>query len=452
MPSSSAEPGLKRVLSLRDLILYGLVLLGPTAAYPVLGIVAITSRGHATLCYLVAMIAMLLTANSYGKMATAFPSAGSTYTYAQRGLHPNIGFLAGWAMMLDYFLIPLLSVVYVALTANRLFPQVPYAVWAVLLTALITGINVRGIRVTATAGNVMMVLMSVCAVMFVVTSAAWIVRNRGVSGLFDLQAIYHPATFQLHALMAGAAIASISYIGFDAISTLAEDTINPERNISIATILVCIIQTGFCAVTVYLAAVVWPTYQSFPDPETAILDVGRVAGGSWMMSFLVFILLVAGLASALTGQAGASRLLLGMGREGVISRRIFAYIDPKHSTPTRGIYLMGLISLAGSLLLHFQDVAELVNFGAFVGFILVNASVIRHFYLRRGERRGWALFANLIFPLLGVASCGYVFLNLSWKARIAGWCWLGVGVLYLAVLTKGFRTSPHSIESFVSAD
>lgn len=452
MSSSSAEPGLKRVLSLRDLILYGLVLLGPTAAYPVLGIVEITSRGHATLCYVAAMVAMLFTAGSYGKMASAFPSAGSTYTYAQQGLHPHIGFLAGWAMMLDYFLIPLLSVVYVSLTASRLVPQIPYAVWAILLTAIITGINVRGIRVTATAGNVMMVLMTTCAVLFAVTSAVWVVRHRGVAGLFDMAGIYHRQTFEVHALMAGAAIASISYIGFDAISTLAEDTIHPERDISIATVLVCVIQTGFCALTVYLAALVWPDFRSFPNPETAILDVGRVAGGSWMMSFLVFILLVAGLASALTGQAGASRLLLGMGREGVISSRIFAHIDPKYSTPTRGIYLMALISLVGSLLLHFQEIAELVNFGAFIGFILVNASVIRHFYIREGRRRGSALFTNLVFPFLGTIACAYVFLNLSWKAKAAGWCWLAIGVLYLAFLTRGFKTAPQSISSLTSAD
>ena len=155
--TTSSAPALRRVLSLRDLILYGLVILTPTAPYPVYGLVQQTSHGHAALSYLVAMVAMLFTAASYGKMSGAFPSAGSTYTYAQRALNPHIGFLAGWAMILDYFLIPLLSVIYAALTANRLLPQVPYAVWVIAFTVAITLINVRGIRVTTRAGNVMMV-------------------------------------------------------------------------------------------------------------------------------------------------------------------------------------------------------------------------------------------------------------------------------------------------------
>jgi amino acid transporter len=452
MESKTAEPALRRILSRRDLILYGLVLLGPTAAYPVFGIVQQTSRGHAALSYLVAMVAMLFTAASYGKMSGAFPSAGSTYTYAQEGLHPNIGFIAGWAMILDYFLIPLLSVVYVALTANRMLPQVPYFVWAILCTLMITAINVRGIRVTARAGNVMMVLMTACAILFVIVSARWVIVHHGVAGLLSLPTLYNPETFSLRPLMLGAAIASLSYIGFDAISTLAEDTIRPERDISIATVLVCLIQTVFCVITVYLAALVWPDFRTFPNPETAILDIANTAGGAWMMGSLIFILLVAGVASALTGQAGASRLLLGMGRDGVISRRIFAHVDPKFSTPVRGIYVMGFVSLVGSLVMRFQLVVELLNFGAFIGFILVNLSVIRHFYFRLHQRTGYAFFTNLLFPSAGTLVCTYVWFNLSFKARVAGFCWLGIGLVYLAVITRGFRRTPRKLSSLSSLD
>jgi amino acid transporter len=449
---TETKPALKRILTRRDLILYGLVLLGPTAPYPVYGIVQQTSHGHAALAYLVAMVAMLFTAASYGKMSGAFPSAGSTYTYVQNALNPHIGFLAGWAMILDYFLIPLLSVVYGALTANRIVPQVPYAVWAVLFTLLITLINVRGIRVTARAGNIMMALMSFCAVLFVVLAAHWVVAHHGWGGLLEMQGFYRPGEFGVKPLLLGAAIASLSYIGFDAISTLAEDTIRPERDISIATVLVCVIQTALCVATVYMAALVWPDFRSYQDPETVILDIGRVAGGAWMMGFITFILLVACLGSALTGQAGASRLLYGMGRDGVISRRVFAYIDPKHSTPVRGIYVMGVVSLIGSLALRFQLVVELLNFGAFVGFILVNLSVIRHFYLRRRERRGFDLVTSLFFPLAGAGVCTYIWLNLSWKAQLAGFGWLGLGLVYLAILTRGFRVAPQSLSSLSEAN
>jgi amino acid transporter len=190
------------------LLLYGLVILTPTAAYPVYGIVEQTSRGHAALSYLVAMVAMLFTAASYGKMSGAYPATGSTYTYTQQALNPHIGFLAGWAMILDYLLIPLLSVIYAPLTAERMLPNVPYFAWAVAFTIAITMINVRGIRVTRRANTVMVLIMTVCATLFVCLAASWIIQARGAPGLIDIRAIYRPDIFGLAPLMLGAAIAS----------------------------------------------------------------------------------------------------------------------------------------------------------------------------------------------------------------------------------------------------
>jgi putrescine importer len=436
----------RRVLSRRDLILYGLVILTPTAPYPIYGIVQQVSHGHAALSYLVAMTGMLFTGNSYAKMSAAYPSAGSTYTYAQRALNEHVGFFAGWAMILDYFLIPLLSVIYAALTAQRMLPSVPYFAWALLFTIGITAINVRGIRVTAKASTLMMVIMSVCALLFICLASRFVVGAHGAGRIFSMAGLFRPETFAWRSLMLGAGIATVSYIGFDAISTLAEDTVHPERDIGFATVLVCLLQTVICVITVYLAALVVPDYTKFPDPQTAILDIGRVIGGPWMMGLLIFVLLVAGLASALTGQAGASRLLFGMGRDGVLPSGIFAYVHPRFSTPTRSIYLMGGLSLLGALLMRFELAVELLNFGAFAGFILVNLSVIRHFYLRRGLRRGTAFFTNLVFPLAGALVCTYVWMSLTEKAKLVGFAWLGLGVAYLALLTRGFQTRPKQLE------
>ncbi len=231
---SQATASLRRVLTRRDLILYGLVILTPTAPYPVYGIVQQVSNGHAALGYLVAMVAMLFTAASYGKMASAFPAAGSTYTYAQRALNGHVGFLAGWAMILDYFLIPLESIIYAALTAHRLIPSVSYAVWAVSFTLALTLINIPGIRVTARASEVMMAIMTACAVTFVFLAARYIVTVHGFHALFDRGALFRPETFALRPLMLGAGVAALSYIGFDAISTLAEDTVESESATSVS--------------------------------------------------------------------------------------------------------------------------------------------------------------------------------------------------------------------------
>ena len=444
--AAGKQPHLRRVLTRADLILYGLVILSPTAPYPVFGIVQDLSHGHAPLSYLVAMVGMLFTAASYGKMSGAFPSAGSTYTYTQRSLNEWIGFVAGWAMILDYLLIPLLSVVYASLTAARLAPGVPYWTWVILFTGAITWTNLRGVKMTAKASRVLMWTMSICAVTFIVLAIRKVLLTGGAGALIQPELIYNPETFSLRPLMLGAGIATLSYIGFDAVSTLAEDTIHPEKDISVATVLVCLLQTVICVVTVYCAAMVWPYSRPFPDVETAILDIGQLIGGDPMFLMITVALLVAGLASAMTGQAGASRLLYGMGRDGVISRRFFAHIDPVSSTPTRNLYLMGAVALIGGLIAKFALLVELLNFGAFVGFILVNLSVIRHYYFRLGRRRGADLFFNLISPLMGALVCSYIWISLSPHAKLIGFAWLAVGLVYLAFLTRGFRKPPVTLE------
>jgi amino acid transporter len=449
----SPQPAtLKRVLSRRDLVLYGLVILTPTAPYPVYGLVQTQTRGHAALAYLVAMVAVLFTAASYGKMSGAFPSAGSTYSYVRNALNEHLGFLAGWAMILDYLLIPLVSIIYAALTAQRLLPAIPYAAWAVGFTVALTAVNIPGIRVTARAGAVLMSIMTASAILFVALAVRYILLRHGFGALFSSDALLHRETFSVRPLMMGAGVAALSYIGFDAISTLAEDTVNPEKDIGFATVLVCILQTVICFVTVYLAAIVWPDYKTFPQAETVILDIGRRIGGEWMFGSLTFVLLIAGLASALTGQAGASRLLYGMGRDGVLSKRLFAHIDARFSTPTRAIYLMSMFSVLGVLFLRFEIAVELLNFGAFAGFILVNLSVIRHFYFRLHRGTGWQLFANLISPATGTIVCAYLWMSLSLKARMAGFIWLIIGCIYLAIITRGFRVAPKSLSSVAEAN
>jgi len=426
---------LRRTLTRTDLIVYGLAILTPTAVYAVYGVVRQASQGHAPLSYLVAMIAMLFTAASYGKMAMAFPMAGSTYSYASNALHPAAGFLAGWAMILDYVLVPLLSAIFVSLTAQRLAPGVPFAVWALLFCVLITIGNIRGMQVTKRANEIMLFLMCLSALWFVVAAVGYV---GSPAGLMRTDAIYDSSTFALRPLMLGAGIATLSYLGFDAVSTMAEEAKDPRADIGFATVFVCILQTLICVVVAYLASVVWPAEKPLADVETAILDISRLTGGAPLFGFNTFVVMVAGLASSLASVAGASRMLYGMGRDRLLPPAIFAKLDARFATPVRSILLMGVISFAGSLLISFQQVVELVNFGAFTGFILVNCSVIAHYYIRRRERSGIRLFTNLLFPLFGAGVCLYVWLSLSANAMIAGFVWLVLGVVYLAFLTKGF--------------
>lgn len=446
----SGKPGtdvIRRVLRRRDLILFGLVILTPTAVYPVYGIIQTISHGQAALSYMVAMVAMLFTAASYGRMATVFPSAGSTYTYVQRSLSRPVGFIAGWAMVLDYFLIPLESVIFAALTANRLVPSVPYLVWAVLFTVAITVVNVLGVELLAQANNVMIAIMVFVAIVFIVAAIHYVTGHFGAPALMSSVGILPTHGFAMDPILRGASIAALSYIGFDAISTLAEDSVNPEKDIGFSTVMACVVQTIICIVTVYFAALAWNNYHSFPLVDTAILDIGHRVGGEAMFLLITVVLLVAGVASALTGQAGSSRLLFAMGRDGVLPRTVFGRLHPRFGTPTRAIYIMSaatLIFIVGAKIMlphesSFQIAVEMLNFGAFVGFILVNLSVVQHYYFAAKQRTGVGnLFRNLLFPLAGAIFCTYIWLNLSGHAKIAGFIWLGIGVVYLAFHTRGF--------------
>ena len=297
----------------------------------------------------------------------------------------------------------------------------------------------------------MMAVMSICAVVFIVLAIHYVVAAHGLGGLSrsvgSLPApIIRGAATHARGRRGGSFLYRIRCY-FDAGGRYSQS----KRDIGFATVLVCLLQTAICFLTVYLAALVWPDFESYPAAETVILDIGRRIGGVWMFGSLTFILLVAGLASALTGQAGASRLLYGMGRDGVLSRRIFAYLDPRFSTPTRSIYLMSAVSLFAALFTRFQIAVELVNFGAFAGFVLVNLSVIRHYFIRLRRRQGIEFFTNLIFPAIGAAVCAYLWMSLSAKSRIAGSLWLALGVVYLAFLTRGFRHPPRALTSLEEA-
>jgi putrescine importer len=445
--NKSGPDVIRRVLTRWDLILFGLVILSPTAVYPVYGIIQSVSHGQAALSYLVAMVAMLFTAASYGSMSTVYPSAGSTYTYVQQTFTPQIGFLAGWAMVLDYFLIPLESVIYASLTANRLVPEVPYLVWAILFTVGITAINVLGVELLAQANTVMIAVMVFIAVVFIVFAIRFVASHYGAPALISPVGILPPHGFSIDPILRGASIAALSYIGFDAISTLAEDSVNPEKDIGFSTVIACLIQTVICVVTVYFAALAWNDFHSFPMVDTAILDIGHRIGGQAMFLLITVVLLVAGVSSALTGQAGSSRLLFAMGRDGVLPRKLFGHLHPRFGTPTRAIYIMSAATLvfiiaAKILLPHesgFQIAVEMLNFGAFVGFILVNLSVVQHFFVRSKQRNGIRnILRNLLFPLAGAFVCGYIWWNLSPRAKTAGFIWLGLGVGYLAFHTRGF--------------
>jgi amino acid transporter len=425
-----------------DLIFYGIVLIQPIAAIGLFGIASKVSHGHMVTTLLIAMVGMMLTAISYGRMASLFPSAGSAYTYVGKGLNFHLGFLAGWVMLLDYLIVPIINTVYGSLTLERLIPSVPFFVWVVLFVFVITFLNLRGIRTTARSNEFLLAIMCVVIGVFIVLAIQFIFREQGWSGLLSYKPFYNPKTFNFGAIMTATSFAALTYIGFDGVTTLAEDVKNPKRNMLLAPLLVCLFTGLFSGLQIYLAQQVWPDYNTFTNPETAFYDVSARVGGPLLFNAIAIILFIACLGSGLAGQVGSARLLFAMGRDGVIPKKLFSHLHKKSSTPTYNIIIMGVLTLIGSMVLSYQGAAELLNFGAFLAFMGVNIATFRQFVFLRpsGEKRSF--IPDAILPVLGFLVCFFIWINLPTPAKIMGGIWLLIGFIYLLIRTRGFKEKP----------
>ena len=434
--NGDAKSDLRPVLSLWALVLFGLAFVGPTAPYTFFGVGAAQSHGHFAMVYLIAMIAVSFTAASYGKMAAAFPEAGSTYAYATKAIHPVAGYLAGWVMILDYILMPMLCVIIVGATSHKLLPVVPYSAWVIVASVAITALNLRGIEMTSRATTIFNVILSISVVWFL-TAAVWaLTHGVGRGTLFSVEPFYSPATFSWKLVMGATPVAVLSFLGFDGISTLAEDAKDPERNIGRATILVCFIAGILFILQTYLGQLIWPDYTTFNPVETAFSDIGRKIGGAGLAYLIALLVVAQAWTSGIASQASASRLLYGMARDGKLPHAIFGYLHPKLRTPSYSMILMGAIAMVAGLMLDLDKAAELVNFGACAGFMAVNLSVVGHYFVRWRQRGGLCAWKYFISPAIGFAVCLWIWLSVSPLAMKVGAVWTVAGVAYLVVLIR----------------
>ncbi len=437
---SSATPApakLKRTLLLWDLIIIGIVIIQPIAPMGIYGVISNAARGHVVTTILIAMVAMLFTAVSYGKMARAYPSAGSAYTYVGQEIHPALGYVTGWAMLMDYVLNPIICTVICSKLTQNILPGVPYWVLAVGYAVGFTLLNLRAVKTSARINDVLAAGMSIVVVIFFafVIRFVWGLHEYG-NGFF-WQPFYNPQTFSFTGVFRGTSIAVLTYIGFDAISTFSEEVENPRRNIMLATVLVCLITGILASLEVYAAQLVWGSNPFPPDKvESAFPLVALRAGGFFLFQLLNFTVLIANIGSGMGSQLGAARLLYGMGRSNGIPKKFFGAIDSKNHIPRNNVLFVGALALTGAFLISYERGAELLNFGALIAFMGVNGAAFVRYYLRAPEKR----WTNLVSPVLGFLICLFIWLNLSPAAKIAGCVWMVIGIAYGAVKTKGFQS------------
>src|SRR5438270_2556517 len=449
---TTAVPRLRRTLTLWDLIFYGIVLIQPIAPVPLYGVAQKLSDGHFVTIILIALFAMLITAVSYGRMGAIYPTAGSAYTYVGKGLNPHLGFLAGWAMILDYLLQPLINTVWIATALHeRYLHQVPFVAWALLIVGIMTVLNLAGVKSSANTNKVLLAVMSVVVVFFIVLAIKFLYGGQGWAGLFSLQPLYDPKTFNSHKILTATSFAALTYIGFDGVTTLAEDVENPKRNVLLAVVLTCIF-SGVCRrIQAYLGARVWPDWRSFPNLETAFMDICSRVGGVLLFNAMGLILIVAAFGSGLTGTLGAARLLFGMGRDGVLPKKFFGQLKPGSNTPVNNILLIGGLAFVGAVLLNYigsayQHAGELLNFGAFLAFMGVNLACFWQFGVRRQQGYERRVLADIVLPLIGFLFCGLIWVNLNMVAKTVGGIWFAIGILYVGYKTNWFRSAPVMID------
>jgi putrescine importer len=429
-----AHGSLKRSLTLWNLILYGVIVIQPTAPMSVFGVLSDRGRGHVVTTILLAMVAMLFTAISYGRMARAYPSAGSAFTYVGREINPALGFVTGWSMVMDYMLNPMICVIWISHQAHDFAPGVPYPAWAIFFAVLITWLNTRGIQSSARINSGLAIVMGLVIAMFFVAAARIIFGHPHDDPAFFTRPFYDPQTWNTKAVLGGTSIAVLTYIGFDGISTLSEEAENPRRNILFATVLTCLVIGILSALEVYAAQLVWPASTPFPDVDTAFV---HVAGHAWAPLFPIvgFTLVVANFGSGMGSQLGAARLLYGMGRSSALPKSFFGVLHPKSRVPQNSVLFVGAVALIGAFCIDFGLGAEMLNFGALIAFMGVNAAALLRYYVRASEKK----LTNLVPPAIGFLICLLLWLNLSVPAKIAGGAWMAMGIAFGAWKTRGFR-------------
>src|SRR3984893_14848907 len=380
-PNPPADiPRLRRSLTLGDLILYGIIVIQPVAPMSVFGVLSDRGHGHVVTTILIAMVAMLFTPISYGRMARAYPSAGSAFTYVGQEINPALGYVTGWSMVMDYMLNPIICIIWISQQAHVFAPGVPYWAWAIFFAIVFTLLNIQGVKTSARVNAGLAAGMGGVIALFFVAAARYIFGHPQDPG-FLTRPFYDPQTWNTKVVLGGTSLAVLTYIGFDGISTLSEEAENPRRNILLATVLTCFVIGVLSAVEVYAAQLIWPATQPFPNIDTAFTFV---AGRAWKPLFAIvgFTLVVANFGSAMGWQRGAARLLYGMGRISALPKSFFGAVDPKRHVPRNNVIFVGVIALAGAFIISYGLGAEMLNFGALIAFMGVNLATFMRYFVR----------------------------------------------------------------------
>lgn len=428
---------LKRVLGTPSLTMFGLVYMVPLTVFTTYGLVTVSTGGRVAAAYIVTLVAMLFTARSYARMAGAYPLAGSAYVYTQRTFGPETGFLVGWALMLDYLFLPMVNYLVIGIYLNVAIPAIPAAVWVLVCIALVTVLNIVGITSVNRTNLVLIAAQAIFVVVFVVFTIA-AMNGQAIDIMAPFRGDGSEAAGSAGTLMGGAAILCLSFLGFDAVSTLAEEAKDAERTVPKAIMIVTLAAGVIFVLLSWLAQVAHKSTE-FADPDSAATEVMTAVGGTFLATLFTACYVAGALGSALTSQASVARILYSMGRDGVLPKPIFGRLNERFKSPATATLVVSAVSLL-ALVVDLAFIISVVSFGALIAFTFVNLSVIKHFYFDRQERAtAWQHVNNGLLPLIGVALTVWLWTSLTPTTFAAGSLWVLLGAVVLAIVTKGFR-------------
>jgi amino acid transporter len=426
---------LSRSLSFSDLLIYGLIFMVPIAPFGIFGSVFSGSGGMVALAYVIGMVAMMFTALSYSQMVKAFPMAGSVYSYAGRGIAPPVGFLAGWVILLDYVLVPGLLYLVASVAMHSLVPAVPVWLWLIVFVLLNTVVNYLGIQMTARVNKIMLIAELIILAIFLVIGIVALASGKGAG--FSWSPLFNADTFEWSVVFGAVSIAVLSFLGFDGISMLAEESREEARQIGRAMVGALLLAGTLFVVQTWVAALLVPDAPGLlanGDPEgTAFYDAARAAGGGWLASLTALATAIAwGFANSLVAQAATSRLLYAMARDRQMPR-FLSRINERHKVPANATLLVAAVSLVLGLFMATRDdgislLSTLVNFGAMTAFLALHVAVVVHYVVRQGSRDWWR---HLAVPVIGFLILLFVVINANIAAQALGFAWLGIGVIVL---------------------
>lgn len=437
------EQELKRSLNFAGVIFFGFAVMCPIAPAAIYGFVAQESYGLVPLVYLVGIIGMIFTALAYAHMGRRFPVAGSVYNYVQRGLNPHVGFIAGWLIMADYFLIPSSCTSLTANWASDLLPGVPMWVFVIVSILIFTFVNIRGINDVTKLNLVICGVMFVCFFVFVICAVKYIANGGGIG--FSTAPFYKPDVIDFTFIGSAASLACFSFIGFDSMSTLGEEAKNPARDVPRATVLCLLIMAIMFISMTWLASCAFPNYESL-DPDMGFFDICGVVGGTPLRMAFIFALLGANIICAVSVEASVSRIMYSFSRDGLFPK-FFGKIHPKYKTPYVATLFCSITTAVFVLFVDTTNLLTLVNFGALSAYILMNFTVFWYFFIKLKRRGVHGIINYLIVPFIGLTVLLYIWIGFDRITLTIGLIWLACGIIWGAVKSKGYKVIPEAYKN-----